>query len=143
MDTMLRSEPPGRPRSVGLAFALLWVSLVVGLVHASWRLMTFEDRNILHVAEWVSMTLANALVIGLFFWLFRAVATGRNWGRVTVLGLAVVATLTAAVSFRSLADLAAIDAIIRFATWIAATVLLFTPASSAWYRAMKAWRDAN
>jgi hypothetical protein len=138
-----RTGPPGRPLSVSIAVALLWGSLAVGLILRVWRLLAFSQQVTLHDVEVASMAVINVLVIALFFWIFRAVAQGRNWGRITVLALAIVGSLATLMTIRSLADMSSIDVVARFAMWLAATVLLFIPGSTAWYRAMTEWRKAN
>jgi hypothetical protein len=143
VSTMTRVDPPGRPRSVDVAVALLWGSLAVGLILGVWRLLVFSQQLTLHDVEVASMAIINVLVIALFFWIFRAVAQGRNWGRITVLALAIAGLLATLMTVRSLADMSSIDVVARFAMWLAATVLLFMPASTAWYRAMTEWRKAN
>jgi hypothetical protein len=137
------NEPPRRPRSVGIAFVLLWGSLAIGLLLGIWRLAAISDQGIAFVAGSVSFVMMNVLVIGLFFWIFRAVAKGRHWGRITVLVMAVVGSFAIAWTLQSLGEISAIDVVVRYGMWIAATVLLFVPASSAWYREMKDWRRSN
>ena len=143
VPTMAAAEPPGRPRSVGIAFALLWGSFAIGFVFEVWRLMAFSDRVNLHNVEFATFAIVNVLVIGLFFWILRAVAQGRNWGRISVLVLAIAGVLATSMAIRSFADMSSIDVIARFAMWLSATVLLFMPGSSAWYRAMTDWRIAR
>jgi hypothetical protein len=135
-----RTGPPGRPLSVGIAFTLLWASLAVGLLLVVWRLVAMANQGNALMPGLVTFAIMTILVAGLFFWILRAVAEGRNWGRMTVLVAAIVGSLATLTTFQTLMDRSAIDVIVRFVMWITATVLLFTPTASAWYRDMKDWR---
>jgi ABC-type iron transport system FetAB permease component len=138
-----RTGPPGRPLSVGIAFTLLWTSLAIGVLLVLWRLVAMANQGIALIAGLVTFAIVTVLGAVMFFWILRAVAKGHNWGRVTVLVLSIVGSLATLTSIQTLMDRSAIDVIVRFAMWLAATVLLFMPASTAWYRAMTEWRKAN
>jgi hypothetical protein len=138
-----RTGPPGRPLSVGIAFTLLWTSLAIGVLLVVWRLVAMANQGIALIAGLVTFAIVTFLGAVMFFWILRAVAQGRNWGRITVLVLSAVGSLATLMSIQTLMDRSAIDVIVRFAMWITATVLLFTPTASAWYREMKAWRESR
>jgi hypothetical protein len=132
-----RIEPSRRPLSVGIALTLLWTSLAIGLLLTVGRLVAMANQGIALIAGIVTFAIVTILGAGLFFWILRAVAKGRNWGRISVLVLSIVGSLATLLSIQTLMDRSAIDVIVRFVMWITATVLLFTPTASSWYREMK------
>jgi hypothetical protein len=136
-----------RPAEVRRSVQLLWIAMALGFVLALIDVLNVDDEN---PDFWWGLGAAvgtSAVMFAVFFWIYGAVYAGRNWARIVVLVLTVVWTimllaivvmlgwgshLSASTKFDLLFNAG------QFALTLVATVLLFTPAANAWYRAIKA-----
>jgi hypothetical protein len=138
-----------RPMAVTRAIQLLWSALAIGVVLSLWDLFA-DDADKAYF--WVSIV-AIAAGLGAAFlitlWVNGAAYAGKNWGRIAIVVLTVLGAIVQVWSFTVLASMeeappfttidvagVALQNLMTFA----AIFLLYTPASNAWYRAIKARR---
>jgi hypothetical protein len=144
-----------RPRQVTWAVVALWVSFVIGLPGAMHNLFTQEippgiSRTLIVVISLV----VYLLVFAFMLWWLGAVGKGRRWGRVLLVILMFFWVLACAWLF-SVSNLAGMKYALesngtnlivfwcQFLLYVAATVLVFTPASKAWFAEQRAARLAE
>jgi hypothetical protein len=128
-----------RPRSVTIAFALLWGSILMGMPVAVWRVMTMGGVSPLTVLG--IFLVVYGIVFALCFWLFGSLRKGKNWARITILVITALYVAMQPLALQITLSGPLPEAVVRISQlllWIAAAVLLLTPASRAWYRALKA-----
>jgi hypothetical protein len=145
---------PVRPPAVTWAVRLLWLGFLIGIPDAVREMFTGEippemNRTMIIVIYAV----VYLLIFALMYWFNGAIGKGKNWARMvsTVLmtiNLLIIFWLLAKFPWATLK--ATMDAqgvngvlyLLQVALYLAAVVLLFTPASSAWYGACREARRA-
>jgi hypothetical protein len=120
-----------RPTVVDAAVAILAILLVVGF----FRSIAHLDTVAMHISPAMAMVLM-LVATGLSGVLLGLIADGRNWARIVYLAMVlygIIMTITIGTAVQQ----APVDVAIRIATHttnLIAIVLLFTPASNAWFR---------
>jgi hypothetical protein len=134
---------PGRPRAVKVAIGLLWLGLALGIPEMIYRMADPppQIQGTMYRTMLVAGTLFIILMLSILAWIIMKTARGKNWARVVHLVLLVIGF---ALAFRTMpAAFAAgvhigMTNVLQVAAKTAAVILLFLPASNAWYLAMKA-----
>lgn len=162
-ESMETNTVPQRPAKVKLAVNLLYLGLVIGAVIGAieafldWPSVVPVGQEQTPVTVGIVPMLLIALpIFGLFFWLYCMIGKGRNWARMIFLVLGVIGaiygiSIILALNFTeiplwildpprpsSISD--TILQVLQNGIYIAALILLFQQDSSAWFKAMKAWR---
>jgi hypothetical protein len=121
-----------RPRQVTIAVALLWVSLVLGL--PTWVLSASRDpETAFHPAFIVFMAIVFLLSAALNILIHR----GRNWARILLLVLVVIAGALLLVPVDEPVPAGVLEntlTAVSLALDAVALYLLFTPPGASWYR---------
>jgi peptidoglycan/LPS O-acetylase OafA/YrhL len=127
-----------RPRIVTIAAALLWVSMLIGMPVALWRISTFGGAT---PATYFGMFLVvYAFLLSLSYWLFGSMRNGKNWARITIFVITALYIVMQPLALQVTLAGPLPEAVVRISQllfWIAASALLLAPASRDWYRALK------
>jgi hypothetical protein len=129
-----------RPRHVTIAVRLLWITLLIGVPGAIYNLVTGDSPGMSRSVQIVFTVVVWSISWSIAIWLLLSVAKGKNWARIVeavFLALGLLFTFWAVrVIFAMSWYLGAIY-LLQTALNTLAVVLLFTPASNAWFRAIK------
>jgi hypothetical protein len=127
-----------RPKTVGYAIALLWVSLGIAFWYALYQFATSTR------AKTIASVVTEFVLLALAGWLFSlpivGIRRGRNWARILMLVLVAGGCLVAGlepdpVYFRSFA--ASVIWIAQAVLQVVAVSLTFTPSAAAWFKGAK------
>ena len=131
-----------RPRVTTTGIGLFWLMLAVGAVSGIFSVFTEEFPQDLPRGPIIGLTLVVlAAVYAIVFWILAAAGKGRNWGRITLTvltALSVVVTVLVGPA-KLVPDLAQrVLYLAQLAVEVVGVVLLFLPASNAWFAAKRA-----
>jgi hypothetical protein len=131
MSARIPPHAPPRPRRVAHAEWLALVALMLAIINTARLIPVLASTRIPFVAFACAITAAL-----LWFVVIRAFARGRNWARL-VFSLVAFGTLAGVVvlALRPFPSLVLVATAIQTLLNAVAAVLLFTPSSSAWFRA--------
>jgi hypothetical protein len=127
-----RAAEGDRPRSVGTAVTLLWVSLAVGIAKVALDFAHLRAMAPLGFTLFVLVATFAVLIL-----LVLKIAAGRNWARITFLILFIIGTVPTLPVVRDELERAPLVgglSILQILLQIWALVLLFTRPGSAWFR---------
>jgi hypothetical protein len=127
-----RSE---RPRQVGWAVWLLWISLAGALISS-----TLDSISLFTFGGVLMPLISRAIRYLVTAWINIKVAEGRNWARILVLLWTLAAVVMVAYEWRSTLEILArhsltevLDAV-KLLLDCTTVVLLFTPAANRWFK---------
>jgi presenilin-like A22 family membrane protease len=133
-DVILEDAPHVRPPQVALAIKLAAASMVLGGLDqlVGWDFYRGESGT-------VSLLLLHALGLLAAVWIYYKIYLGRNWARIVLLIVTLLALLTYADStqralFQSVPPLAKILNIASWGIDVGVLWLLYTKPGSAWFR---------
>jgi hypothetical protein len=138
-DPSLEPSIAERPLTVTRAVQLMWFAMALGVVNLvfSWETITTMAEVPAEATSFVKMFIAVVLVLsfGLYFLIIWKMGQGRNWARILLLVLQLLSLL--ANPFEQISQVGAVAAtagILAFVLEIIALVLVFMPASKAWFQ---------
>jgi hypothetical protein len=140
LEVVPQPEPEvARPRIVGYAITLMWISLGVGLVNS---LTVLPSLN--------AMARATSLIVGIILglagtllltaWITVKMAAGRHWARVLMLVLAILSLPFFIPKIPLYIHQGLLRGVLVIAVYVlqcAAVILVFLPAARPWYRRRK------
>jgi hypothetical protein len=129
---MERAAGGDRPRSVGTAVTLLWISLVVGFAKGA---LDFTHLRAMAPVGFTVFVLVFTFAVLIL--LVLRIGAGRNWARIAFLILFIIGTVPTLPVVRDeleRAPLVGALSILQLLLQIWALVLLFTRPGSAWFR---------
>jgi hypothetical protein len=112
---------PARPRAATSATNLLWFAISLGALNSA-------------IVGSLSTLAVSVLILGLFAWLTHKVSRGRNWARITLLVIVVLALPGEFVTLLEQPLLAAAISAVICGLQITALYLVFTGDGARWFR---------
>jgi len=150
-DVEAPAAPRARPRSVTLGIAVLWANAALALLYNGLFLRTRVPD--LPSPMFAAILLVYALLgVGIAAWVSIKLARGRNWMRMLLLVVMLIALLSLTVLLRNwaivqrlYANAPALGALsgLRLILDIVLLALLFTPTANAWFRPRPAAGEAS
>jgi len=125
-----------RPRQVIYAVRLLWGTLYTGVL----RLIAIYPLLSRTAAVWTTMmVIAFVLLVlaALYWWILGSLSRGRNWARITLLGLFLLWLLVGYGQVKVAFSRSSLEGgilVLQQALYVVALILVFTPTSNAWFR---------
>jgi hypothetical protein len=129
-------QPMERPITVTIAVRLLW--LMTGLSTVGGVILMSQVAPPFAIAPWFIplMVVVYCAGLALVWWIFGAVAKGRNWARIVVAVFGAISLFNIWITTRAVlpqTDWMRAGLIVRSAFWVVAAILLFVPKSRPWF----------
>jgi hypothetical protein len=126
------------PSSVRHAVHLLWIAMAIGLAYITYQLLqSSTSTSFLAFPVGAIVLLFLAAFMAFMVWLTISLRRGRNWARITFLGLFAVGLPSWIGGLKSHAQVSLVGTLIAVVIalcQIAALVLLFVPSARRWFK---------